>query len=167
MSAAFVLQYLRENFNHPVARFPRHGDRTRVAHAPRVKVRHCAGTLASSATRREYGREHAGINRRLDRLRPQRRPARGPLQQQEEIPARTDPLRYDMNQTPATKRTGWGRRWFALIVGVGLCLLVLSIDETDSQHSLWRSIVQFSLAFGVLALGIYEFVRHEKSKDDA
>ena len=34
MSAAIVLRYLRENIDHSIARFPRHGNRTGVAGAP-------------------------------------------------------------------------------------------------------------------------------------
>jgi hypothetical protein len=71
-----------------------------------------------------------------------------------------------MNQKSATKSKGWARRWFALLLGVGLCLLVLSIGETDSHRSLWILIGQISLAVGVLAVGIFEFFRREKQKDD-
>jgi len=72
-----------------------------------------------------------------------------------------------MTTRPAQRnRADWIRRWLGLAIGVGLCLLVLSIHTNHTEKPLWMAILQFTLAFGVLLLGASEFSRPDKRKDD-
>jgi protein-S-isoprenylcysteine O-methyltransferase Ste14 len=68
-------------------------------------------------------------------------------------------------QMPAplpTNRTDRMRRWMGLILGVLLCVLLLSIYSPGQSR--WIGILQVVAAAVILGLGIYEFVRHEAPK---
>ena len=70
-----------------------------------------------------------------------------------------------MSQTTPLKKPDTQRRWLGLIFGITLFGLLISIWSPGEPR--WISVPRLILACGMLALGIYEFVRHKKPKDDA
>lgn len=69
-----------------------------------------------------------------------------------------------MPETPRPGHSDRVRRWLGLVLGIGMCLLVLSFHRTDIPRQLWSSILQFSAALAFLGTGIYEFVRRDNPK---
>jgi hypothetical protein len=67
-----------------------------------------------------------------------------------------------MSESLPSAGTGWARRIFGLIIGIGLCLLLLSIYSPGQSR--WFSVLQIAGAVVILGLGIYEFVRRETPK---
>lgn len=70
-----------------------------------------------------------------------------------------------MSQTTPGKKANKQRRWLGLAFGIIMFTLLISIWSPGESR--WISGPRLVLAFGILALGIYEFVRNKKSKDDA
>jgi hypothetical protein len=67
-----------------------------------------------------------------------------------------------MNQ-PSKRSSDWVRRWFGLLLGIGLCVLLLSIYSPG--QSLWFSALFVTGAIVVLVFGIQEFVRKIPNDD--
>jgi hypothetical protein len=61
--------------------------------------------------------------------------------------------------TQGKRATGWKRRWFGLLLGIALCLLMFSI-WTEGQPR-WKSGLHVFLGLICLGFGIYEFVRSD------
>jgi hypothetical protein len=64
-----------------------------------------------------------------------------------------------MSESFPSIRRDWIRRWLGLVIGVALCLLLLSIYSPGQSR--WFSILQIAGAVVILGLGIYEFFRRE------
>jgi hypothetical protein len=67
-----------------------------------------------------------------------------------------------MSQPVSDKRVDWMRRWFGLLSGIALCLLLLSTYSPEDSRGRWA--FRLILAAVILALGIYEFVRPKTQK---
>jgi len=64
-----------------------------------------------------------------------------------------------MSASVPAKRADWMRRWVGLVLGIVLCLLLLSIYSPGQAR--WIGVLQVVGAVIILGLGIYEFVRRE------
>ena len=62
-------------------------------------------------------------------------------------------------------KTDSSRRWWGLMFGIILFGLLITISIPSERA--WIHVSRLILAFGFLALGIYDFIKNRKPKDAA